>query len=108
MIDDAEKSFRDEEIFSKAKIYAERSAEIDINRTPVKEFEKLYPYDIQLPDYFQITAVDRKYFDENIAELSGMTYDELLQSGGGIYFMSSFGNLNPWQNDDKDLIPQYE
>lgn len=107
-IDEAEKIFRDEKIFSKAEIYASSSSAVDINKTPVKEFEKLHPYDIQLPEYFQVTAVDRYYFDENMAELCSMTYDEFLQSGGGIYFISSFGNLNPWQYDDKDLIPQYE
>lgn len=52
IIGDAEKCFHNEKIFSKAKIYAEKSAEIDINRTHVKEFEKLYPYDVQLPNYF--------------------------------------------------------
>ncbi|MDE7105155.1 MAG: ABC transporter permease, partial [Ruminococcus sp.] len=48
MLDDAEKSFHDEELFSQAKIYASRTSEIDVNATPVKEFEGLHPYNIQL------------------------------------------------------------
>lgn len=108
MLDDAEKTFRDREIFSDAEIYASRTSEIDINVTSIEEFEKLYPYNIQLSDYFTVKAVDRYDFDNNMAELSGMTYDEFLESGGGIYFISSFGQRDSWLYNDGNPVPQYD
>lgn len=108
MLDDAESSFRNEEIFSDAEIYASRLSEIDKKETFVEEFEKLYPYDVQLSDYFIIKAVSRHDFDENMAELSGMTYDEFLESGGGIYFISSFGQRDSWIYNDGNPVPQYD
>lgn len=93
LLEEAESSFRNEELFSDCDIYAEQIFNIEGEKTDVSAFQKLHPYTISLSSlYWEVYGVDRYSFDKNIAELSGMTYDEFVQSGEAMYFVSSYGS----------------
>ncbi|MDE7099373.1 MAG: ABC transporter permease, partial [Ruminococcus sp.] len=92
-LEDAQ-SFRNEELFSRCDIYAEQMFGVEMEKTDFKAFQKLHPYSVELGKYFEIRAVDRYCFDNELAELSGMTYDEFVKSGEAMYFISAFGNYN--------------
>lgn len=95
MLKETEEKFNNKELFSKTNIssnvYSHSTCQINANNTDKKKFEDLFPYNIELSDYFYIWGIDRQGFDNYIAETSGMTYDEFVQSGSAIYNIPCYG-----------------
>ncbi len=90
MMKEAEEKFGNEELFERYSISSEtyHSSSFDVDK---EKFEELLPYDVSLSDTFTVAGISRQDFDKYIAGISGMTYDEFLQSGKAIYNISCYG-----------------
>lgn len=110
MLTEAEEIFGNEELFSKFNISSTASYSnflIVPNNVNKEKFEEFFPYNMDLSNTFLIRGIDRNGFNKYIAEISGMTYDEFLQSGSAIYNVPCYGN--PVMLDENDNpIRQYD
>lgn len=110
MLTEAEEIFGNEELFSKFNISSTASYSnflIVPNNVNKEKFEEFFPYNMDLSNTFLIRGIDRNGFNTYIAEISGMTYDEFLQSGSAIYNVPCYGS--PVMLDENDNpIRQYD
>lgn len=96
MFAEMEEKFGNEEIFSKYEISASSfytDFEISGGDTEKERLEEIFPYDISLKTKgsFSVIGITRSQYDEYIAEISGMAYDEFVQSGNAIFSINCYG-----------------
>ncbi len=109
MLNEVEETFGNEELFKKYEIedisnsYSDGVYEFD-----KEKLEELFPYKMTLHDILTVKSISRNDFDKYIAETSGMTYDEFVQSGGAIYNISCYGAKNFDFDENGDVVRQYE
>lgn len=108
MFNKAEETFGSKELFKKYEIrdsssnYSEGLYKVD-----KEKLEELFPYKMNLHDILMVRCITRSDFDKYIAEISGMTYDEFLQSGAAVYNISCYGTNIVW-DENGGLVRQYE
>lgn len=105
---DAERTFYNNELFSETEIYANSGAQLK-KSGDMDKIKELCPYDVDLEKYIGFYSCDSYYYNENFAELTGMTYDEFKQSGGAILLIPSYGSYENYVYDENGSpVPQYE
>lgn len=111
MLTEAEEIFGNEKLFSKFDISSTAASYsdflIDPNNVDKEKFEEFFPYNMDLSNTFLIKGIDRNGFNKYIAEISGMTYDEFLQSGSAIYNVPCYGR-HVMLDENDNPIRQYD
>lgn len=108
MLDEAEKIFGNKELFRKYEIqdtsigYSPGVYEVDKTK-----LEELFPYKFDLKKVLIVKGISRSRFDKYIAEISGMTYDEFVQSGNAIYIIPCYG-FPVMMDENGSPIRQYD
>ncbi|MCM1133323.1 MAG: ABC transporter permease [Ruminococcus flavefaciens] len=99
MADETEEIFSNDELFSEYDVSFPLSAySIDEDSTDKREIAKLSADKINIKNSLNISGINRYGFEKYIAPVSGLTYDEFLQSGTALYCTSCYGY--PPQYDD--------
>ncbi len=109
MLDEAKEKFSNEKIFDNYEITTQSNYMQSINDISDLEekLNEILPYKRELRDSFIIMGISRDEFDKYIAQTSGMTYDEFLQSGKGIYSIPCY-SYSEVVDENSDITEQQE
>lgn len=121
-LDEIQETFVDNELFTRVRISANTSSALKDMDELRETLDKHLPYQCYTSkskksknDNYEMAlitliAVDRTKFDDTFADVTGMSYDEFVNSGGMLMFSSIYGNESgrQWDEKKREFIQLYE
>lgn len=119
-LDEIQETFVDSDLFTRVRISANSSSLLKDMDELRETLDKHLPYQCYTSKkgnsdnyemmLIQLIAVDRTKFDNTFADVTGMSYDEFVNSGGMLMFSSIYGSESErkWDEKKKSFIQLYE
>lgn len=120
--DEIQETFVDNDLFTRVRISASTSSALkdmdELRETLDKHMAYKY-FSVKMDgrvsrgdsnDFLALIAIDRTKFDDTFADVTGMSYDEFVNSGGMLMFSSIYGNESgrQWDEKKREFIQLYE
>lgn len=119
-LDEIQETFVDSDLFTRVRISASTSSGLKDMDELRETLDKHLPYQCytskkSYSDNYEralitLIAVDRTKFDDTFADVTGMSYDEFVNSGGMLMFSSIYGSESErkWDEKKREFIQLYE